>query len=141
MLRKSLCLVLVAALCTMAGAASARVTRVVVVSQQPIVGGASFGSTGPYERLIGTVYFEADTANPNNRTIFDLEKAPRNTSGRVEYSADFVILRPMDATKGNRALFFEVNNRGNKISLTMLNDTPPTANNNFPTTASDFGNG
>ena len=141
MLRKSLCLVLVAALCTMAGAASARVTRVVVVSQQPIVGGASFGSTGPYERLIGTVYFEADPANPHNRTIFDLENAPRNTSGRVEYSADFVILRPMDATKGNRALFFEVNNRGNKISLTMLNDTPPTATNNFPTKASDFGNG
>jgi len=139
--RKSLYLTVAVALCTLASPAIARVTRVVVASQEPIVGGAAFGSTGAYERLIGTVYFEADPSNRHNKTIFDLDNAPTNSRGRVEYSADFVILRPVDGAKGNRALFFEVNNRGNKISLTMLNDTPPTANNNFPTTAADFGNG
>jgi len=43
--------------------------------------------------------------------------------------------------KASGTLFFEVNNRGNKIVQTMLNDTPPTANNNNPITAADFGNG
>jgi len=59
----------------------------------------------------------------------------------VEFSADMVILRPVDGAKANGRLFFEVNNRGNKISHTMLNSTPATANNNNPTTAADFGNG
>ncbi len=127
--------------CLVAFSAQARVTRIVVTSQQTIAGGASFGGNGPYEKLTGTAYFEADPANEHNRVIFDLDKAPRNASGRVEYSADLVLLRPVDPAKGNHALFYEVNNRGNKIALTMLNDTPPTANNNNPISANDFGNG
>src|SRR6185295_7225586 len=66
---------------------------------------------------------------------------PRNAAGKVEFSADMVILRPVDPARSNGRLFFEVNNRGNKISHTMLNSTPATANNNNPTTAADFGNG
>src|SRR4051812_14151224 len=119
----------------------ARVTRIVIVSQQVVAGGASFGDRGAYEKLTGTVFFEADPRNPNNAIVFDLDKAPRNAAGRVEFSADMVILRPVDRSKANGRLFFEVNNRGNKISHTMLNSTPPTANNNNPTTAADFGNG
>lgn len=132
---------LIAVVSLLSAGVEARVTKIVVASQQTIAGGASFGATGPYEKLTGTVYFEVDPENPHNAVVFDLDKATRNAEGKVEFSADMVILRPVDRSKGNRGLFFEVNNRGNKIALTMLNDTPPTANNNNPITASDFGNG
>ena len=125
----------------LASGADARATRIVIASRQPIAGGASFGSVGPYEKLTGTVFFEVDPENSHNESVFDLERAPRNSAGKIEFSADTVILRPVDPSRGNHQLFFEVNNRGNKIALIMLNDTPPTANNNNPITASDFGNG
>jgi hypothetical protein len=59
----------------------------------------------------------------------------------VEFSADAVILKPVDMQKANGALFFEVNNRGNKISFQMMHDTPPGIPNNNPVTAAHFGNG
>jgi len=82
------------------------------------------------------VYFEVDPRDPHNAAVFDLDKALRNRAGKVEFSADMVILRPVDRSKANGRLFFEVNNRGNKIAPTMLNSTPPT-----PTTQSDDGRG
>jgi hypothetical protein len=42
----------------------------------------------------------------------DLQLAPRNSNGRVEFSADFVMILPVDRSKLNGALFYEVNNRG-----------------------------
>src|SRR6267143_784851 len=119
----------------------ARLTRIVIASRQVVAGGAAFGATGAYEKLTGTAYFEADPRNPHNAVVFDLDKASRNAAGKVEFSADLVLLRPVDMAKASGTLFFEVNNRGNKIVQTMLNDTPPTANNNNPITATDFGNG
>jgi hypothetical protein len=130
-----------AAAALISATAEARVTRIVVTTQEVIAGGASFGDRGAYEKLTGTAYFEVDPRNAHNAVVFDLDKAPRNAAGKVEFSADMVILRPVDRSKANGRLFFEVNNRGNKISHTMLNSTPPTANNNNPTTAADFGNG
>ncbi len=121
--------------------AEARVTRLVITSREVVADGMPFGSSGPYEKLRGTVFFEVDPAEPHNAVVFDLDKAPRNSRGLVEFSADFFILKPVDMSKGNGELFFEVNNRGNKISATLLNDTPPGANNNDPTAARDFGNG
>ncbi|HYR19359.1 MAG TPA: alpha/beta hydrolase domain-containing protein [Myxococcales bacterium] len=129
------------AVALVSASAEARVTRVVISSQQVVAGGAPFGDRGAYEKLTGTVYFEVDPRNPHNAAVFDLDKALRNRAGKVEFSADMVILRPVDRSKANGRLFFEVNNRGNKIAPTMLNSTPPTANNNNPTTAADFGNG
>ena len=54
---------------------------------------------------------------PVNTVVFDLDKAPRNTGGKVEFSADMVILKPVDLAKGSSTLFFEVNNRGRKMTL------------------------
>ncbi len=121
--------------------AAARVTRIDITARETVAGGAPFGDVGPYEKLTGTVFFEVDPKNPQNRTVFDLDKAPTNARGLVEFSADTVILRPVDPAKRNRALLFEVNNRGNKISSTMYNSSPPTANNNNPSAATDFGTG
>ena len=127
--------------CVLSAGAEARLTKLVITTREVVAGGAAFGSTGAYEKLTGTAFFEADPGNPHNAAVFDIDKAARNAAGKVEFSADVVLLRPVDMSKASGTLFFEVNNRGNKIVQTMLNDTPPTANNNNPTTPSDFGNG
>jgi hypothetical protein len=48
--------------------AEARVTRIVITSQQIVAAGASFGDRGAYEKLTGTVFFEADPATPTTRS-------------------------------------------------------------------------
>jgi hypothetical protein len=121
--------------------AEARLTRLQINTVEVLVGGAPFGDAGPYERLTATAYFEADPFEPHNAQVFDIDKAPRNARGMVEFSADAVILKPVDMHKANGALFFEVNNRGNKISFQMMHDTPPGTPGNLPVTASNFGNG
>ena len=108
---------------------------------EALAGGRAFGAAGAYERLTGTAYFEVDPQDPGNAAVFDLDMAPRNARGRVEFSADAVILKPVDLAKASGTLFFEVNNRGNKISFGRMQDTAPDANANAPVTAHDFGNG
>ncbi len=132
---------LLLALSLMGAAAEARVTAIQITARERVAGGMEFGSRGAYEKLRGTVFFEVDPADPRNAAVFDIDKAPRNSRGRVEFAADFFILKPVDITKGNGALFFEANNRGNKLSLVLMNDVPSDANFNNPTTAGDFGSG
>ncbi|HEY8069517.1 MAG TPA: alpha/beta hydrolase domain-containing protein [Burkholderiales bacterium] len=112
-------------------AAQAEVTRLEITSTAPFAGGKSFGAVGPYVRVTGRFYGELDPSHPANRAIVDLRSAPRNARGKVEYSADFDILRPADAMKGNGTLIYDVNNRGNKRIIHLLNDTP--ANNALDT--------
>ncbi len=118
--------------------AEARVSRMVVTSRVVVANGKSFGDTGPYEKLRGTVFFEVDPGDPRNAVVFDLDKAPRNSRGKVEFSADFFILKPVDLERGNHGLLFEPSNRGDIFVLTRMNDALPVNN---PTTAQDFGNG
>src|SRR6266851_4192982 len=79
--------------------AEARVTRIEIASRVVVADGISFGDTGPYEKLRGTVYFEVEPNEPRNAVVFDLDKAPRNARGMVEFSADFFILKPLDVKK------------------------------------------
>jgi hypothetical protein len=94
---------------------------------------------GQYEKLVGRVFGYVDPADPRNSVITDLALAPQNSSGRVEYSADIYILRPIDRSKGNHRLFFEINNRGGNLSFGQMNDA--TSGGNDPTKAADAGNG
>lgn len=119
----------------------AKLVRLDITTREVVANGTAFGDTGAYEKLTGTAHFEVDPHDPLNAQVFDIDKAPKNSRSRVEFSADAVILKPVDMKKANGALFFEVNNRGNKISFTMLNDTPPGTNNNNPQAPGDFGNG
>src|SRR5262245_57784732 len=64
-----------------------------------------------YERLIGKVYFAVDPANAANRMIVDLDKAPRNAAGKVEFSSDLYILKPKQAERSNGAALIEISNR------------------------------
>ena len=121
--------------------ADARLVRLELQRPEMVAGGQPFGAAGAYERLTGAAYFEVDPQDPRNALVFDLDKAPRNARGRVEFSAEAVILKPVDLAKASGTLFFEVNNRGNKISFGRMQDTGPSANVNAPVTAQDFGNG
>src|SRR5258707_6310437 len=80
------------------------VTRLVIAKRQIAYGGASFGSAGPYEILAGTAYGELDPNAPGNTGILNLNRAPLNAKGHVEFSMDFMILKPVDAEKGNGRL-------------------------------------
>jgi Alpha/beta hydrolase domain len=128
-----------ALLMLLASAAQARVTRIEITRQEPFAAGQDFGTVGAYEKLVGRFHGELDPAAPLNAGIVDLDKAPRNATGMVEYSSDFYILRPVDLGKGNGALLYDVNNRGNKQALFQFNNAP--AGRNDPTTAADAGNG
>ncbi len=92
--------------------AFARVTRVEVTSRTPVLEGKVFGNAGAYERILGKVYFSLPVLNPHNRGIVDLANAVNLKAGEVEFSADFMALRPVDAHKGNGSMILEVPNRG-----------------------------
>jgi hypothetical protein len=124
-----------------APAAEAKLTRLEIAKREIVADGQAFGAAGPYEKLTGRAHFEVDPKLERNRAVFDLDRAPVNAQGRVEFSADMVILKPVDLEKGSRTLFFEVNNRGRKISFGRMHDTASDANMNDPAAARDFGNG
>jgi hypothetical protein len=103
-------------------AVSAHIVRVVIQRvESPTFGGASFGTVGQYQKLVGVAYGEVDPGDPHNAIIQDIALAPRNSRGMVEYSMDVYILRPLDARKGNQVLFYDVVNRGNKLALAGYN--------------------
>ena len=90
----------------------ARVVRVEIASRQDILDGKTFGEAGAYERITGRIYFSLPVANSHNQRIVDLRNAVNLKNGEVEFSANFVALRPKDAHKGNGSLLLEVPNRG-----------------------------
>ena len=104
----------------------------------PCFDGAGFANVGPYERLHGVAYCSIDPEHRLNSGIVNLKLAPRNAQGGVDYSFDFCILKPLEVTRGNGWLFYEILNRGSKRSLARINHAP---NKNLPSTASDAGNG
>ena len=93
----------------------ARVVKLVVEQRTSYVAGADWGKAGPYEMLRGTAYMEVDPNNPRDAVIVDLQNAPRNARGVVEFSTQFLILKPVDMQRSNRKIFYAVNNRGNSL--------------------------
>jgi hypothetical protein len=92
--------------------------------REPFAGGKAFGDTGPYEKIAGVARFALDPEDSRNRDIVDLWLAPRNAQGKVEFATDVYILAPKDPAKGNGAIFYDVNNRGNKLALRFFNFAP-----------------
>ena len=102
------------ALVAVASVASGEVTRVEVTSRKPV------GTSG-YEKIVGTAHFAVNPKDPHNRVIADIDKAPVNANGLVEFSGDVVILRPFDASKSNGVALIDVVNRGRKTIMTTFN--------------------
>jgi len=92
--------------------AEARVVRVVIDTREPLAGGASFGTTGAYERITGRVFFAFDPSDRHDRQIVDLGRAPRNAQGEVEAWSEFVMLRPVDPSRASGVTLLDVVNRG-----------------------------
>jgi hypothetical protein len=114
-MRKLVLLALLTALSPRPG--EARVVRFVVEDRSLLADGAAWGAAGPYERLVGTAYLEVDPRDPLNAHIVDLDKAPRNARGVVEFRTVFFILKPVNMAQGNGKIYYTVNNRGNDALL------------------------
>ncbi len=98
-------------------AARAEMTRIEVTSREDVLNGKPFSTVGPYERIVGKVFFAVDPKNPRNQIVPNIDKASRNARGMVEFSADIYILVPKDQTHGNGVAFFEVPNRGRRDQM------------------------
>ncbi|MDX2144466.1 MAG: alpha/beta hydrolase domain-containing protein [Rhodospirillaceae bacterium] len=119
-------------------AARAEVDRIEVLERVPFADGKAFGAVGPYERIRGRLGFAVNPDAPENQGIVDLKLAPRDTQGRVTFSADVMILKPLDPTRANGRLLYEVNNRGGVGLLGPFNEA---RGSNLPTSGEHAGNG
>jgi hypothetical protein len=120
--------------------ARAELTRIQVGSRTDVLAGKPFGTVGAYEKIIGKAFFAVDPLHPANAAIVDLDKAPRDAQGRVNFSADLYALIPKDAARGNGVALIEVLNRGSKL-LHGLVDLAPRLVINDPIAEADFGDG
>src|SRR5215472_17114922 len=95
-----------------------------VKAVEPFAEGQSFGEAGSYLRITGVAKGELDPLAPENKVIVDLDKAPKNARGHVEYETDFFILRPADPSRTSGVLVYDVTNRGSKRIFQLLDDAP-----------------
>jgi len=118
--------------------AFAEVAKVTVANRVTVASGQAFGTTGPYEKLTGTIEFTLDPKEPHNARVTDLDRAPRDAAGRVHFTSDMMVLRPTDPAKANGVLLFEVINRGRLGLLDRFNSADGADD---PLAPADFGNG
>ena len=102
-------------------AANVGITRLDVTKRRPAFGGKSFGPAGPYEWVIGVAYGELDPKDPLNTRVVNLQYAPLNARGHVEYNVDVAFLKPVDMSKSNGRLIYDVLNRGHEKGLADVN--------------------
>ncbi len=122
----------------LAARAPAEVVRLEITSREPFAGGTTFEKTGAYERIKGRLVYAVDPDAPANAAIVDLKLAPADPRGRVVFSGDFVLLKPVDLARGRHRLLYDVNNRGNLGILARLNRGEGT---NDPLLTAHAGNG
>lgn len=108
----------------------ARVVQVEITSRHDVANGKPFGDAGEYERITGRVHFSVAVDNLHNRRIVDLRNAVNLKNGEVEFSADFMAVRPKDPQKGNGSMLFENPNRGNSRILSLVDGGDWDASNN-----------
>jgi hypothetical protein len=113
-----------------ATAARADVTRFEIRSRAPV------GTSG-YEKIVGIAHFAVDPKTVANGAVADIDRAPVNEAGKVEFSSDVYILRPIDSARSNGVALVDVLNRGRKMVLNGFNR----GGTNDPATEADLGDG
>jgi hypothetical protein len=83
-------------------------------------GGTPFGEAGSYEYVAGVMRFAIDPRSSANQLICDIDLAPTNQQGQVEFSAQFHLLKPIDPPRDGR-LLVDSPNRGNMTALALFN--------------------
>jgi hypothetical protein len=120
----------ISALACAASVSEARITQLQVVrTESPTFGGMTFGTVGQYEKITYRASGEVDPALPGNALITDIQSAPRNARGMVEYSMDVVIVKPIDPSKGSGKIYYDVVNRGNNLTWATFNQASAPAKN------------
>ena len=94
----------------------AGITHIEIANTEDYSPGTAYGAVGAYEKLTGAITGEVDPNNPKNAIITDLVLAPVNANGKVEYTADFIMIKPKDMTKANGILRYDAPNRGNMLT-------------------------
>lgn len=131
-------LIFAAALLLISVGVHARVVRVEVISRTDVLAGKPFGEAGSYEKIVGKMHFAVRPDDPHNRLIVDLDKAPRNSAGEVEFASDFFILRPKDSAHASGSLLLEIPNRGGKGLLAVMHGGKSSRD---PASEEEFGDG
>ncbi len=121
-----------------ANVATAEVVRIVIDRREDVLRGRSFGSVGPYEKLVGRVFFAFDPSLPVNARITDVGMVGRNGRGLVEAWANFMVLRPKFPPRTGRVALLDVSDRGSKSALTIFNGALPSLD---PVDPQHFGDG
>ncbi len=98
------------------------ITRLVISDRHVVFGGESFATAGQYELLTGKAYGELDPHALSNGDIVNLDLAPLDGKGHVEYSVDISILKPVDINRGNGRILYDVLNRGRKPTFSALDE-------------------
>ena len=117
---------------------SARVTRIENLLRMSVMANYSFGKSGAYEFISGTLVFGIDPQNQFNQTICDIDLAPLNKNGLVEAKTKFIVLQAKDPSKRNGLAFIEVSNRGGKALMRYYNNA--TTGQVRPNVPTDYGN-
>ena len=114
---------LIAAVLCAAPATQARVTKIVIDKKvspafsQKEGGFQTFGGAGQYETIAGKAYGELDPKDPRNALIQDIELAPKNANGKVEYVASFYLVKPVDMSRASGLIWHDVPNRGRRVVI------------------------
>ena len=91
--------------------AEARVTKIYNITKQLLADGVN-------ERISGRAFGEIDPADPRHVIIQDIDLAPKNAYGMVEYDASFSMVKPIDMTKASGVLWYDLVNRGSGSATT-----------------------
>src|SRR4051812_9478448 len=102
---------LAATLLALAPPAHAKITRIVIDQRLPLAADAT------YETLTGRAFGELDPSDAHNALITDIQIAPRNATGKVEYVASFVLVKPVDGSAFSGLMWHDVPNRGGRIII------------------------
>ena len=94
-----------------------------VTRREPYAEGREFGAAGAYERIDGPLHVAVDPTAAANEGITDLELAPRDDEGCVQFEADLSLVLPADPARGNGRLLVEVPNRGRRLANRFFNRT------------------
>src|SRR6185437_15240920 len=133
---------IIALACSLAlsGPTAAKVLKFEITKvESPAFEGRSFGSVGSYDKITARATIGVAPDDAHNAIIVDADRAPRDAQGLVTGVAEVEILRPTNAANGNRRLFYEVLNRGNKLGFLLFNDVPVSINDLVK--SSDAGSG
>jgi len=94
--------------------------RLDIEKRTPFAEGREF-QAGAYEWLAGKVHYAIDPNEPGLPYVCDLDLAPRNSEGLVEFSGTVDIVKPVDLDRGSNRVLYEFSNRGGRAAITAFN--------------------